>query len=109
MPTILLGLNQTIMAGLSMIVIASMVGGVSDIGIEVYQTMKQAKFGRSILAGLLIALLAMTMDRVSRGLAGRSGGGRRPSKASAYAVLTGIPSGREREVRCVCITVGAVS
>lgn len=87
MPTILLGLNQTIMAGLSMIVIASMVGGVSDIGIEVYQTMKQAKFGRSILAGLVIALLAMTMDRVSRGFAGRSGEGRRPSKASASAVL----------------------
>jgi len=72
MPTILLGLNQTIMAGLSMVVIASMVGGVSDIGIEVFQTMKQAKFGRSIMAGLVIALLAMAMDRVTRGFAERS-------------------------------------
>jgi glycine betaine/proline transport system permease protein len=74
MPTILLGLNQTIMAGLSMVVIASMVGGVSDIGIEVYQAMKQAKFGQSILAGLVIALLAMVMDRVSRGFAGQRQG-----------------------------------
>jgi glycine betaine/proline transport system permease protein len=87
MPTILLGLNQTIMAGLSMVVIASMVGGVSDIGIEVYQTMKQAEFGRSILAGLVIALLAMAMDRVSRGFAGRSGDGPEPSRASVSAAL----------------------
>jgi glycine betaine/proline transport system permease protein len=82
--TILVGLNQTIMAGLSMVVIASMVGGVSDIGIEVYQTMKQAKFGQSVLAGLVIALMAMMMDRVCRGLAGhgdqRGGRVRRASK-----------------------------
>ena len=83
MPTILLGLNQTIMAGLSMVVIASMVGGVSDIGIEVYQTMKQAKFGRSIMAGLVIALLAMTMDRVSRGFAERSRDSGQPTRTSA--------------------------
>jgi glycine betaine/proline transport system permease protein len=87
MPTILLGLNQTIMAGLSMVVIASMVGGVSDIGIEVFQTMKQAKFGRSIMAGLVIALLAMTMDRVSRGFAGRSSDRNRPVHASPAAVV----------------------
>jgi glycine betaine/proline transport system permease protein len=64
-PTVLLGLNQSIMASLSMVVIASMVAGVSDIGIEVYQNMKQAKFGESVLAGLVIALLAMTLDRIS--------------------------------------------
>lgn len=68
-PTLLLGLNQTIMAGLSMVVIASMIGGASDIGMEVYQTMKQAKFGPSILAGFVIVLIAMVLDRVSRGFA----------------------------------------
>lgn len=87
MPTILLGLNQTIMAGLSMVVIASMVGGVSDIGIEVYQAMKQAEFGRSITAGLVIAVLAMTMDRASRGFAERSGGGPGTTRARAAAVF----------------------
>ncbi|MBA3519601.1 MAG: ABC transporter permease subunit [Rhizobiales bacterium] len=94
MPTVLLGLNQTIMAGLSMVVIASMVGGVSDIGIEVYQTMKQAKFGQSILAGAVIALLAMMMDRVSRGLAlrgdGRDGSTWRPSRAVVIALAAAI-------------------
>ncbi|MBX6321823.1 MAG: ABC transporter permease subunit [Rhodospirillaceae bacterium] len=89
MQTILLGLNQTIMAALSMVVIASMVGGVNDIGIEVYQTMKQAKFGRSVLAGFVIALLAMVLDRISRGGAppGRGAAGRRRRRRGGLAVL----------------------
>lgn len=72
MRTILVGVNQTVMAGLSMVVIASMVGGVDDIGIEVFQSMKQAKFGESLLSGLVIALIAIMMDRVSRGFAEKS-------------------------------------
>jgi glycine betaine/proline transport system permease protein len=72
MRTILIGINQTVMAGLSMVVIASMVGGVDDIGIEVFQSMKRAKFGESLLSGLVIALIAIVMDRVSRGFAEKS-------------------------------------
>jgi glycine betaine/proline transport system permease protein len=72
MRTILIGVNQTVMASLSMVVIASMVGGVDDIGIEVFQSMKQAKFGESLLAGLVIALIAILMDRISRAFAGKS-------------------------------------
>jgi glycine betaine/proline transport system permease protein len=74
LPTILIGVNQTVMAGLSMVVIAAMVGGVDDIGLEVFNTMKQAKFGQSLLAGLVIALLAMMTDRISRGFASRRQG-----------------------------------
>ena len=74
LPTILIGVNQTVMAGLSMVVIAAMVGGVDDIGLEVFNTMKQAKFGQSLLAGLVIALLAMITDRISRGFAYRRQG-----------------------------------
>ena len=70
--TILIGVNQTVMASLSMVVIASMVGGVDDIGIEVFQSMKQAKFGESLLAGLVIALIAILMDRISRAFAEKS-------------------------------------
>ncbi len=73
MPTILIGVNQTVMASLSMVVIASMVGGVDDIGIEIFQSMKLARFGESLLSGLVVALIAMVMDRVSRGFAERGG------------------------------------
>jgi glycine betaine/proline transport system permease protein len=69
---ILVGINQTIMAALSMIVIAAMVGGANDMGLEVFTTMKRAAFGESMLAGLVIVLLAIVMDRVSRGFADNS-------------------------------------
>lgn len=65
----LLGINQAIMAVLSMAVIASILGGVPDIGWEVYLTMKRAQFGESIVAGMVIAVMAMILDRISRGFA----------------------------------------
>ncbi len=67
--TILIGVNQTIMAGFSMVIIAAIIGGFADIGWEVLTTMRKAQFGQSLLAGMVIAFLAMVMDRVSRGFA----------------------------------------
>ena len=71
LPTLLLGVNQTIMATLSMVVIAAMLGGFHDIGLEVFNAMRRADFGRSILSGMVIAILAMILDRISRGFADR--------------------------------------
>ncbi len=68
LPGILLGVNQTIMAVLSMAVISSILGGSPDIGWEIILTMKRAQFGDSIVAGLVLALIAMILDRTSRGL-----------------------------------------
>jgi len=90
LPTILIGVNQTVMAGLSMVVIAAMVGGVSDIGLEVFNTMKQAKFGQSILSGLVIALLAMIMDRVSRGFARRRHGRPRAERGAFIGLAAAV-------------------
>jgi len=92
MRSILIGANQTVMAGLSMVVIASMVGGVDDIGIEVFQSMKRAKFGESLLSGLVIALLAIMMDRVSRGFAEKSlsSVARGPERGYWLAVFSGV-------------------
>ena len=66
---ILLGVNQTTMAALSMVIIASIIGGTADIGWEVLSTMRKAQFGESVLAGIVIALIAMVMDRITAGLA----------------------------------------
>jgi glycine betaine/proline transport system permease protein len=76
MSGMLLGINQAIMAVLSMAVIASILGGAPDIGWEVYLTMKRAQFGESIVAGLVIAVMAMVLDRISRGFAGHGEAGR---------------------------------
>lgn len=66
---ILLGVNQTTMAAFSMIIVASIIGGTADIGWEVLSTMRRAEFGQSLLAGLVIALMAMVMDRITAGAA----------------------------------------
>lgn len=71
---ILIGVNQTTMASLSMVIIASIIGGTADIGWEVLSTMRKAQFGESLVAGIVIALMAMILDRVTFGLAERQSG-----------------------------------
>ena len=44
---ILVGLNQCIMAALSMVIIAAVIGGLNDIGWEVLLTMRKAQFGQA--------------------------------------------------------------
>lgn len=70
---ILIGINQTTMASLSMVIIASIIGGTADIGWEVLSTMRKAQFGESLVAGIVIALMAMILDRITFGLAEREG------------------------------------
>ena len=72
-PTIMVGVNQTIMAALSMVIIAAIIGGFADIGWEVLSTMRKAQTGQSLLAGIVIVVMAMMMDRISRGFTERTG------------------------------------
>ncbi len=72
LPQIMVGVNQTIMATLSMVIIAAIIGGFDDIGWEVLSTMRKAQFGQSLLAGLVIVLIAMMMDRISFGFTKRA-------------------------------------
>ena len=62
-PEIMLGLNQTIMLAISMLVITALVG-TRDLGQEVYIALTKADVGRGIVAGLGIAMLAMIADRM---------------------------------------------
>ena len=63
MPVIMLGLNQTIMAALSMLAIAAMVG-TRDLGQQVYVALSKADTGLGLVAGLSIAFVAMMSDRI---------------------------------------------
>lgn len=65
--TIMMGVNQTIMMVLSMVIIAAVIGGSHDIGWIVLNAMQRASAGPSLLAGMVIVLIAMVTDRVSRG------------------------------------------
>ena len=68
----LLGVNQTTMAALNMIIVASIIGGSEDIGWRVLSTLRKAEFGESLVAGIVIALMAMVLDRITYGLATRA-------------------------------------
>ena len=63
LPEILLGLNQTIMLALSMLVITALVG-TRDLGQEVYIALTKADTGRGLVAGMAIAFIAIIADRI---------------------------------------------
>ena len=89
MPQILVGVNQTTMAVLSVVIIASIIGGFEDIGWEVLSSMRKAEFGQSLLSGLVIALIAMVIDRITLGFARQAKlqhGRPRPYGARAFAL-----------------------
>ncbi|EJW17168.1 proline/glycine betaine ABC transporter permease [Paenibacillus alvei] len=65
MPTLMAGVNQTIMLTLSMVVIASMIGA-QGIGTEVYRAVTMLKIGKGFEAGLSVVLLAIILDRFSQ-------------------------------------------
>lgn len=62
-PMILLGLNQTILLALSMLVITALVG-TRDLGQEVYIALAKADVGRGLVAGLAVAAIAIIADRL---------------------------------------------
>ena len=63
LPEIMLGINQTIMLALSMLVITALVG-TRDLGQEVYIALTKADTGRGVVAGLCVASIAIIADRL---------------------------------------------
>jgi glycine betaine/proline transport system permease protein len=64
MPTILAGLNQTIMMALSMVVIAALIGS-GGLGSPVILGLNTLDIGRAVLGGLGIVLMAIVLDRIT--------------------------------------------
>ncbi len=65
--TIMAGVNQVIMLGLSMVVIAGMVGA-AGLGSSVYEGISQLNIGLGFEAGVSIVILAIYLDRLTSGL-----------------------------------------
>ena len=63
MPEIMLGINQTILLALSMLITCAMIG-TRDLGQEVFKALSKADAGRGIVAGLAIAFIGITADRL---------------------------------------------
>lgn len=62
-PTIMAGVNQTVMLGLSMVVIAAMIGA-RGLGGEVWRAIQRLQMGNGFEAGLGIVIVAIILDRV---------------------------------------------
>ncbi|MCP3870227.1 MAG: proline/glycine betaine ABC transporter permease [Gammaproteobacteria bacterium] len=71
LPTIMAGINQTIMMALAMVVIASMIG-VKGLGQPVLKSITNQYFTLGLFNGLAIVALAIMFDRVSQAYAKRT-------------------------------------
>ncbi|NIO03674.1 MAG: ABC transporter permease subunit [Proteobacteria bacterium] len=69
-PAIMVGINQTTMMALAMVVIASMVGA-RGLGLEVLLAINRIEVGRGFEAGLSIVFLAIIIDRITHAMAAR--------------------------------------
>ena len=67
-PTILVGVNQTTMMALAMVVIASMIGA-KGLGLEVLLAINRIEVGRGFEAGLCIVFMAIIIDRITFAMA----------------------------------------
>ncbi|WP_338471670.1 glycine betaine ABC transporter substrate-binding protein [Niallia sp. XMNu-256] len=66
-PTIMAGINQSIMLALSMVVTASLVGA-PGLGADVYRAVSQIDVGQGFEAGLSIVFIAIILDRITQNL-----------------------------------------
>ncbi len=68
MPTVMAGLNQTIMMALAMVVIAALIGA-KGLGVEVFNGIARLDVGRGLIGGIGIVVLAIILDRITQGYA----------------------------------------
>ncbi|CAM2195244.1 choline ABC transporter permease subunit [Paraburkholderia sp. A1RI_3L] len=76
LPSIMQGVNQTIMMALSMVIIASMVGA-GGLGNDVLASIQRLDIGLGFESGLSVVLLAIILDRITESF------GRTPGSAPA--------------------------
>ncbi|MET9319275.1 ABC transporter permease/substrate binding protein [Streptomyces sp. NPDC003038] len=88
LPTIMAGINQVIMLGLSMVVIAGMVGG-GGLGGAVYRAIGNVDIGLGFEAGISIVILAMYLDRMTGALGRQVSPLGRRALAKTRAAATG--------------------
>lgn len=71
LPTIMTGINQTLMMAMSMVVTTSMIGA-SGLGMEVLLAVNRVEMGRGLVSGVAVVIIAIILDRITQGLVKRS-------------------------------------
>ncbi|MEG0832092.1 MAG: ABC transporter permease subunit [Acidaminococcaceae bacterium] len=72
LPTIMTGVNQTMMMAVAMVVTCSMIGA-NGLGMEVLIAINRTESGRGLIAGISIVIIAIIIDRLTQGLSDRGG------------------------------------
>lgn len=90
-PTIMVGINQTTMMALAMVVIGSMIGN-RGLGMEVLLAINRVDIGKGFEAGLAIVFLAIVIDRITNAFARR-----RPATSTAPTKNTVVDKDAEKE------------
>lgn len=71
LPTIMTGVNQTLMMAISMVVTTSMIGA-TGLGMEVLIGVNRVEIGRGLISGTAVVIIAVILDRITQGLVQRS-------------------------------------
>ena len=71
-PSIITGINQTVMMALGIVVIATLVGA-GGLGQEINQSVRRLESGRGLIVGLAVVAVALVLDRVSMSLVSTPG------------------------------------
>jgi glycine betaine/proline transport system permease protein len=72
LPSLMAGVNQTVMMSLSMVVIAALIGA-GGLGFKVLFALQQVDAGQGLLSGIAIVVCAMVVDRIIQGSRMRQG------------------------------------
>lgn len=69
-PSILLGVNQTVMMALSMVIFVALIGA-SGLGKEIWMAMRRLEIGKALEGGMAVVLLAVILDRFAYAMSRR--------------------------------------
>ena len=83
-PSIMMGVNQTVMMALAMVIFVALIGA-SGLGKDIWFAMRRLQIGRAVEAGLAVVLLAVVLDRVGYALSRGDRDGDEHGVAGAFA------------------------
>jgi glycine betaine/proline transport system permease protein len=102
-PTILGGLNQTVLTAMVLSVVVAMIGA-EGLGLVVLQGLGRLDVGRAAVGGIAIVLLAMVLDRITQKLAAPKAGGRAAARDSLVGTVARLFKGGRPDETAQAVT-----
>ena len=67
LPSIMAGINQTIMMAMSMVVTCALIGA-NGLGMEILLATNRTEMGKALMPGIAIVIIAIILDRLTQGM-----------------------------------------